>query len=230
MVIHSQGLAQRPWQRRWRKLRKTMRIGPLGAINGLRMREWYDLSKSVALEPLDEQAKKLNLRFEATPSLFSARTVELFQEANADLGLSLGNGYIPQRVFSVPRLGMINVHHEQLPQFQGAQSILWQIYHGSRTTGFTIHKIDDRIDTGEILYQREMAIEFRDDLAETVRVNYLRLCEASRDALIDVIENSDRYCQSAKPQGPGRTFTTPSYWQYRRMVRRHRELRSGGTP
>lgn len=225
-IIVSEGAVQRPWLKRWRKLRKTARIGLLGALNGMRMREWYELTERLKLRPLHELAREHGARYETSSSLFSARTVELMKEANADLGLSLGNGYIPRRVFSVPRLGMINIHHEMLPQFQGAQSVIWQLYHGSRKTGFTIHRIDDHIDTGDILYQEEVDILFRPTLAETVAATYARLWEASRTALIKVIEDFDRYASAAKPQGAGRSFTTPSYWQFRKIARQFELLRA----
>ena len=224
-VIQNHAIVLKPWRHRWRKLKKTVRIGPLGAINGLRMRAWYDLSERLKLEPLETQAQRHGVAFATTPSMFSPQTVELCRAANADLGLSLGNGYIPARVFSTPRLGMINIHHEMLPQFQGAQSVIWQIYHGSATTGFTIHKIDDKIDTGEILHQEEMPIVFRSTLAQTVTETYARQWEASRDALVKLLENYEARAADAKPQGAGRTFTTPSYWQFRRIEKNFEQLR-----
>ena|ERR1700730_1743036 len=60
-------------------------------------------------------------------------TVEIFTAA---LGLSLGNGYISKRVFSIPKFGMINVHSERLPEYQNAQSVIWPIY--NRAQGFNM--------------------------------------------------------------------------------------------
>lgn len=224
-VVFSEGHVQRPWLRRWRKLQKTIRIGPLGALNGRRMRGWYDMSERLALEPIGPLSSQLGVPFGRTPSLFAPRAVELVRDAGAELGLSLGNGYIPERVFSVPRHGMINIHHEILPQFQGAQSVIWQLYHGSRRTGFTIHRIDRHIDTGDILLQEELDIAFGRTLEETVRETYATLWERSRDALVTLLQDFDRLAASSRPQGKGRTFTTPSYLQFRRIARKHDEPR-----
>jgi methionyl-tRNA formyltransferase len=177
------------------------------------------------LEPL---ATELNVPFFRTPSLLDQKTVELVRSCNADLGLSLGNGYIPERVFSVPRMGMINIHHELLPEFQGAISVMWQIYFGSRTTGYTIHKIDRQIDTGDILLRREVPIDVRATLGETVTHNTAKVMEASLVGLCELLPAYEQFAQSAKPQGPGRRFTTPTYWQYRRMVRKHAEMVASG--
>ncbi|MEA2711725.1 MAG: methionyl-tRNA formyltransferase [Phycisphaerales bacterium] len=224
-AILNEGAIQRPWQRRWRKLRKIARIGPLGAWNGVRMRAWYDLTERLKLEPLELLAQRHNVPFATTPSMFAPQTVELCRAAGADIGLSLGNGYIPRRVFAVPRLGMLNIHHEMLPQFQGAQSVIWQLHEGSARTGFTIHRIDDKIDTGEIVYQEQMKITFASTLAETVTETYARQWEASRDALVRVLQDFDKYAAGAKAQASGRTFTTPSYWQFRRIEKQFQRLR-----
>jgi methionyl-tRNA formyltransferase len=224
-VIECEGIVLKPWRRRWRKLKKTLQIGPLGALNGVRMRKWYDLTDRLGLESLREVALQRRIPFATTPSLVSARTVELCREAGADLGLSLGNGYIPERVFSIPRLGMINVHHELLPEYKGAQSVIWPLHAGVARTGFTIHRIDNHIDTGEILYRQELDIVFGDSLGATVHENYARLWEASRAALVRVVADYDSYLRASHPQGPGRSFTTPSWSEFRQIARNHESLR-----
>lgn len=227
-VVFSEGITRKSWQKRWRKLKKTLDIGVLGALNGVRMRRWYELDERLKLEPLDELAARNGVLFETTPSLFDKRAAELCRAANADVGLSLGNGYIPERVFSAPRFGTINIHHEVLPGFQGAQSVIWQLHEGSSRTGFTIHKIDRRIDTGEILYQEEIDIVFGATLEETVRETYARLWETSCTALVRVCEDFEYLARQSRPQGPGRTFTTPSWWQFRRIERNYERLRGRG--
>ena len=119
---------------------------------------------------------------------------------------------------------MINIHHEILPEFQGAQSIIWQVYEGTLMTGYTIHQIDRRIDTGDILYQERISIDLRPTLRETVSHNCARLYEASAKGLVNVIINYPELVANAVHQRGGRSFTTPAFWQYLRMVRQHRRL------
>ncbi|MDZ7771622.1 MAG: formyltransferase family protein [Balneolaceae bacterium] len=153
-----------------RKLRKALRIGPLAALNGLRMRRWYkqDLQDYLEIRPLDELCREHNVPYFETPEINCEETEDCFRKSDAEVGLSLGNGYIRESVFSIPRYGMLNIHHELLPDFQGAQSVIWQLYHGSRTSGYTIHKINRNIDGGAILYREEVPIRFEESLAETV--------------------------------------------------------------
>lgn len=211
-----------------RKFRKTLRIGPLGALNGIRMRRWYkrDVEEYLEIPPVGERCRELNIPYFETPEINCEATEECFRKAEADVGLSLGNGYIRESVFSVPRYGMLNIHHELLPEYQNAQSVIWQLYNGSDTTGYTIHKINREIDAGEILHREEVPIRFEESLAETVTRTQAVLMERSAQGLVRVLENFREEYEQARPQGAGRSYTTPSIWQFLRIWRTYRELRS----
>lgn len=226
MVVFSQGQSRNRWKLLKRNIKKVFRVGVLGAVNGVRIRPWFSTKVSNLLKTgnLLEITKQLGIRLEYTPITNSRQTIELFQEANAELGLSLGCGYISKRVFSVPKYGMINVHHEVLPRFQGAQSVIWQIYKGINETGFTIHQIDTHIDTGDILYTEKLPLELKSTLRETVIHNRARVLTISAEALVKVVADYRKYKEHAKPQGQGESFTTPTFWQYIRMVRQHKQL------
>ncbi|MEI8087207.1 MAG: formyltransferase family protein [Paludibacter sp.] len=227
MVILNDGKVSNKTRNLRRILRKISRIGILGALNGIRMRKWYnqDMSKIKKIEDVEITCKKNNIPFYSTPNINSPLTIELFQKANSDIGISLGNGYIGQKVFSIPRLGMINIHHEILPDYQNAQSIIWQIYNMSTTTGYTIHKIDKNIDTGEILHQKSIPINFQKSLRQTVSKTTFSLLEASANGLLEVVRDFDNLYKNAKPQEHGRAYTTPSIWQYFRILNHHRKLK-----
>ncbi|MDZ4821558.1 MAG: formyltransferase family protein [Planctomycetota bacterium] len=221
-VIVSRGLQTdraRLWQR---KLKKTMRIGVLGALNGIRMRTWYDGGHPTA--DLVELCQRLGIPVFETENTNSEETVRLFREAAPDLGLSLGNGYISHRVFSIPKYGMINAHGERLPAYQNAQSVIWPIYHLETQTGLTIHQIDRSIDTGKILYREEYPIVFCAKLENTVRRTLEITQERTPPAVRYVCENYELLMNQATAQENGRSFTTPSIWQFLRMVRNNRIL------
>ena len=226
MVIYNEGRILNPCKERRHKMKKILNLGLLGAINGLRMRHWFKegVQSLLKIERLDVVASRFGIRLEKTPAINCQRTVNLFLEANAKLGLSLGNTYIDERIFSIPQYGMINIHHEALPQFQGAQSIIWQIYQGSLETGYTIHKINRDIDGGDILYQEKLPIELKPTFRETVTYNSSRLYEVSVKGLVNVVKRYPEFLVNVKPQVAGQAFTTPTFWQYLRMVRQYRKL------
>jgi methionyl-tRNA formyltransferase len=74
---------------------------------------------------------------------------------------------IPQWMIDLPRLGNLNLHASLLPRYRGAAPIQWAIANGESVTGVTTMRIDGGLDTGDILMQREIAIEL-EDTAETL--------------------------------------------------------------
>jgi phosphoribosylglycinamide formyltransferase 1 len=63
---------------------------------------------------------------------------------------------------------VINVHPALLPQFPGAHAIEEALAAGVQVTGATVHYVDDGIDTGPVIVQREVAVE-QGDTVETLR-------------------------------------------------------------
>lgn len=210
-----------------RTLKKVARIGPLGALAGVRMRPWYgaDLARDLGLAPVADVARDHGVTVFPVPGPGSAEARTVLERLEVDAALSLGNGYIPERVYAVPRLGTVNVHHELLPEFRGAQGVVWQIHEGSATTGFTIHAVDRSIDTGAILYREEVPIRFETHLGRTVTKTMADLYRRSAERLPEVVASLETRLVEAGPQGPGRSFTTPSFGAYMRILRNHERLR-----
>ena len=80
-----------------RRLKKILRIGVLGALNGIRIRKWYHDSA----EDLFEVCKKYSIPLYQVSSLYGKDLPALLNHLHPDLGVSLGNGYIPERVFTM---------------------------------------------------------------------------------------------------------------------------------
>jgi len=65
---------------------------------------------------------------------------------------------IPQWMLELPRFGNINLHGSLLPKYRGAAPVQWAIANGEPATGATTMRLDEGLDTGDILLQREMAL------------------------------------------------------------------------
>jgi methionyl-tRNA formyltransferase len=208
------------------KFFKVLKIGLLGAINGTRIRKWFstDVEKNLPTESLQTLCKRMHIPYYEVDNLYSETVRSIMKDCKADLGVSINNGYIPKSIFTIPRYGMINIHHEILPEFRNAQPVLWQIYHGSTETGITIHAINSTIDSGDIVFQERVLIQFRKSLRETVSATCTMLWERSADALQYVVENFEECRKHAVLQKDGLKYTTPNYWQFRRMLAQHKRL------
>ena len=65
---------------------------------------------------------------------------------------------IPQWMLELPRLGCINLHGSLLPKYRGAAPVQWAVANGDAVTGVTTMRLDEGLDTGEMLLAREVAI------------------------------------------------------------------------
>lgn len=87
-----------------------------------------------------------------------------------DLLVSVACPYILKRpVLSVPPMGCINIHHAPLPRYKGMMPTFWQLFHGERHVGVTVHSMTERIDEGEVLLQEALAIEPGESLDHLIR-------------------------------------------------------------
>jgi methionyl-tRNA formyltransferase len=65
---------------------------------------------------------------------------------------------IPKWMLELPRLGCINLHGSLLPKYRGAAPVQWAVANGDALTGVTTMRLDEGLDTGEMLLAREVAI------------------------------------------------------------------------
>ncbi len=229
MVIFNEGKILNKKKHYLKKIKKVFKIGPLGAFNGIKMRNWFskDVEKDLPSTNIETFCQQNQIPFKKTSSINCENTRKLFREANASIGISLGNSYISKSVFSICTLGMLNIHGEVLPEYQNAQSIIWQLYNGSSETGYTIHKINNKIDEGDILYQEKFSIRFKETLAKTVSYNCAQIAIKATEGLITVLKNFDIYNSNAKKQDKGFSYTTPSFKQYRKIKKNFLKLKQG---
>jgi methionyl-tRNA formyltransferase len=103
-------------------------------------------------------AEESNLSIK-TPEKLDGSVAEEIRFQKPDLIVVVAYGKIlPHEVLKIPRLGAINVHASLLPKFRGPSPIQNTILHGEAVTGVTVMLMDEGIDTGEILAQKEIEI------------------------------------------------------------------------
>ena len=85
------------------------------------------------------------------------------KEIQPNIILSVGFRHIvPKDILSVPPLGAINFHKSLLPLNRGANPVIWTIIENAKA-GVTIHYMDEGIDTGDIIAQREVNVSLSDN-------------------------------------------------------------------
>jgi methionyl-tRNA formyltransferase len=84
----------------------------------------------------------------------------------ADLQIVVAFRMLPEVVWDMPPLGTINLHGSLLPQYRGAAPINWAIINGEKETGVTTFKLQQEIDTGDILLAEKIAIRADETASE----------------------------------------------------------------
>ena len=85
--------------------------------------------------------------------------VEALREYEPDITIVAAYGRIlPKEVLDIPKHGSINVHASLLPKYRGASPIQQAILEGDEITGVTIMKMDEGLDTGDMLLKGELPI------------------------------------------------------------------------
>ena len=123
----------------------------------------------------------------------------------ADLFVVVAFRILPKAVYSIPALGTVNIHASLLPQYRGAAPIQRAVEAGERETGVTVFRIDEGIDTGEIIIQRKTPIGDREATPEL----YARLSAMGADALCDAIDGLSRGNARVIPQNPAEATRAP---------------------
>jgi methionyl-tRNA formyltransferase len=103
---------------------------------------------------------------------------------------------LPREVLVLPRCGCLNIHASLLPRWRGAAPVQRAILAGDPVTGVTIMRMDEGLDTGPILLQRELGIGPRD----TGGSLHAALAGLGAAALLEALERLAAGTLQARPQ------------------------------
>jgi methionyl-tRNA formyltransferase len=143
----------------------------------------------VKAPPVKQAALRAGLQVYQPVKLRDPATVEFLSRYQPDAIIVVAYGHIvPKSMLDLPRLGCINVHASLLPKYRGAAPIQWSLIRGETVTGVTTMRIDEGLDTGDILLAREVEIDDQ-DTAETLAA---RLSTIGADLLIETLRRLER--------------------------------------
>lgn len=115
---------------------------------------------------------------------------------------------IPKEILEIPRLGAIGVHPSLLPKYRGPSPIQTAILNGDEITGTTLFLMDEKIDHGPILAQRELNYELR---IKNYELLMRKLAELSADLLIETLPNIEEKIKNAKQQNESEATYTKKF-------------------
>lgn len=168
-------------------------VAPLNAL----LENGYDVAVVVTV-PDKQSGRGLKINESAVKKFAVEKNLPLLQPVSlkdegflqelskigADLFIVVAFRMLPKIVWSMPKMGTFNLHASLLPQYRGAAPINWAIINGEKKSGITTFLIDEEIDTGRILMQREVDIEEE----ETVGTLYDKLMEKGATLVVETVK------------------------------------------
>lgn len=114
--------------------------------------------------------------------------LEVFRSHEADAAVVVAYGRIlPPGFLNAFHFGAVNVHFSLLPKYRGAAPVNWAIVNGESVTGVTTMQMDEGLDTGDILLQKEYAIRDSESASELMA----RLADAGAGLLSETLSTFD---------------------------------------
>lgn len=126
-----------------------------------------------------------------------AALANVIRREEPDLLLILGGWpeLLNTEILSIPKISTLNLHPSLLPAFRGGDIHRWQVYHGSRTVGFSFHHVNEKFDAGTVVFQQHYIA--RSDIIpqelsqELARAASMRVAEVVTDVSTKHVSSTD---------------------------------------
>jgi methionyl-tRNA formyltransferase len=124
--------------------------------------------KAIWSDSVEELAREHGIPVHLTDRV-DADTLDLVKRADPDV-IVVNSWYtkMPAELYNLPPHGTLNLHDSLLPKFTGFSPVLWTLISGESEFGLTVHRMDEGLDTGDILIQRALPIGPADTGTELV--------------------------------------------------------------
>ncbi len=115
--------------------------------------------KGLSFSPVKEVAVKHNIPVFQPERIKRPENVEELRKYPADVFVVVAFGQIlSKEILEMPKFGCVNVHASILPKYRGAAPIQWAVLNGDEKTGVTTMKMDEGLDTGDMIMVSEYVL------------------------------------------------------------------------
>lgn len=159
--------------------------------------------KKVIASDVKIKANELNIEVLTPTSLKDKDFISELKSLEADLFVVVAFRMLPKEVWTIPKMGTINLHTSLLPNYRGAAPINRVLINGEKETGITTFFINEKIDCGEMIQQEKV------DLTENTTAAQLHniLMNKGSEILYSTIKNIEKNSVSAVIQNQDLAIT-----------------------
>ncbi|MCM1213726.1 MAG: methionyl-tRNA formyltransferase [Lachnospiraceae bacterium] len=140
----------------------------------------YDKKDSV----LQEFGRKYNIDVLFSPNVNAPDFINVLKRYNVDLFVSMSfNQIFKAEIINLPKWKTINCHAGKLPFYRGRNILNWVLINDEKDFGITVHYVDEGIDTGDIILQRNYSITDDDDYGTLLKRAYIGCADVLYEAV-----------------------------------------------
>ncbi|MBD5556530.1 MAG: methionyl-tRNA formyltransferase [Roseburia sp.] len=162
-------------------------------------------SKALKYTPVKACALEHGIEVYQPEKVKDPACVEYLQKYQPDIIIVEAFGQIiPKAILDMPKFGCVNVHASLLPKYRGAAPIQWAVIRGDRVTGVTTMRMDEGLDTGDMIMKEEVVI--RED--ETGGSLFERLSEVGAKLCVKTMAAIEDGTAEYTPQDPSKATHT----------------------
>ena len=149
----------------------------------------------ITSSPIINYAESKGLNFSYPDNLKDENEVLKIKELNPDIIIVIAYGLIiPRSILEIPKIGCFNLHGSLLPRWRGAAPIQRAIIEGDNKTGITFMKMDEGLDTGDIVLSKEINISTNDN-HQSLENKLANLGAESFEEFLELIEKKRDFIQ-----------------------------------
>lgn len=109
--------------------------------------------------PVKEKALEYGIEVYQPKRVREPECVAYLKQYEPDIIIVVAFGQIlSTEILEMPKYGCVNVHASLLPKYRGAAPIQWAVINGEKISGVTTMRMNEGIDTGDIIEQAELAL------------------------------------------------------------------------
>ena len=152
-----------------------------------------------------KKALELNIPIIETDNVNSNDLYDKLISLNADIFVVVAFSILPDRILNIPKKYSINIHPSLLPKYRGSSPIQYALLNGDSKTGVSIISMNQKIDSGDILGQKEF------DIPNDANFGYLyeKLGILGSNLLLEVINDISKNNLNTKVQNHTKKSLAP---------------------
>jgi methionyl-tRNA formyltransferase len=153
-------------------------------------------NKQLIESAVKQYAIQKNIPILQPEKLKNPEFIEILRGWQADLFVVVAFRMLPEMIWTMPRLGTMNLHGSLLPRYRGAAPINWAVINGEKETGVTTFFLKHEIDTGDVLLTYRFSIG-EDETAGEV---HDKMMQIGAETLLKSVEMIEKGNYILKPQ------------------------------